>query len=64
MRRKDIPNIDKISMPEKMHQGEELLDSAKSVLDLLAEQAEDLGPEDLSLNVDHYLYRLPKRTGY
>jgi len=33
----------------------------KSVLDILAEQADDLGPEDLSLNVDHYLYGLPKR---
>jgi antitoxin component of MazEF toxin-antitoxin module len=35
----------------------------RSVLDILAEHAEDLGPEDLSLNVDHYLYGLPKRTG-
>jgi antitoxin component of MazEF toxin-antitoxin module len=34
----------------------------KSVLDILAEQAEDMGPEDLSLNVDHYLYGLSKRS--
>lgn len=33
----------------------------KTVLDMLAEQADDLGPEDLSLNTDHYLYGLPKR---
>jgi len=32
-----------------------------SVLDLLSSQAEDLGPEALSVNVDHYLYGLPKR---
>jgi hypothetical protein len=35
----------------------------RSVLDILAEQADDFGPEDLSINVDHYLYGLPKRTG-
>ncbi len=35
----------------------------RSVLDILAEQADDFGPEDLSMNVDHYLYGLPKRTG-
>ncbi|MCI5120299.1 MAG: hypothetical protein D3908_03725 [Candidatus Electrothrix sp. AUS4] len=34
----------------------------KSVLDVLAEQADDLGPEDLSVNMDHYLYGLPKRS--
>jgi hypothetical protein len=34
----------------------------RSVLDILAEQADDLGPEDMSLNVDYYLYGLPKRT--
>lgn len=34
----------------------------KSVLDILAEQAEDMGPEDLSLNVDHYLYGRSKRS--
>ncbi len=27
-----------------------------SVLDILSSQAEDLGPEDMSANVDHYLY--------
>jgi antitoxin component of MazEF toxin-antitoxin module len=32
-----------------------------SVLDKLISEAEDLGPEDLSINVDHYLYGLPKR---
>ncbi len=32
-----------------------------SVLDLLVSQAEDLGPKDLSMNVDYYLYGLPKR---
>ena len=32
-----------------------------SVLDKLIEEAEDLGPEDLSVNIDHYLYGLPKR---
>jgi len=32
-----------------------------SVLDILSSQAEDLGPEDMSANVDHYLYGLPKR---
>ncbi|QTA83469.1 Uncharacterized protein dnl_58790 [Desulfonema limicola] len=32
-----------------------------SVLDILSSQAEDLGPEDMSANVDHYLYNLPKR---
>ena len=32
-----------------------------SVLDLLISQATDLGPEDLSINVDHYLYGLPKK---
>ena len=31
------------------------------VLDLLISQAEDLGAEDLSINVDHYLYGLPKK---
>ena len=35
----------------------------RSVLDILAEQADDFGPEDLSMNVDHYLYGLPKKTG-
>ncbi len=35
----------------------------RSVLDILAEQAEDLGPPDLSMNVDHYLYGRPKKTG-
>ena len=35
----------------------------RSVLDILAEQAQDLGPADLSLNVDHYLYGLPRRMG-
>ena len=33
----------------------------KSVLDMLAEQADDLGPDDLSINADHYLYGLPKK---
>lgn len=32
-----------------------------SVLDILSANASDLGPEDLSANVDHYLYGLPKR---
>ena len=32
-----------------------------SVLDLLISQAADLGPEDLSINVDHYLYGLSKK---
>jgi hypothetical protein len=32
-----------------------------SVLDMLSSQAEDLGPIDMSANVDHYLYGLPKR---
>ncbi|OQX21308.1 MAG: hypothetical protein BWK80_33880 [Desulfobacteraceae bacterium IS3] len=32
-----------------------------SVLDILSSQAEDLGPIDMSANVDHYLYGLPKR---
>jgi hypothetical protein len=32
-----------------------------SVLDILSSQAEDLGPEDMSINVDCYLYGLPKR---
>ena len=32
-----------------------------SVLDILGANASDLGPEDLSENVDHYLYRLPKK---
>jgi hypothetical protein len=27
-----------------------------SVLDLLASEAYDIGPEDLSANIDHYLY--------
>jgi hypothetical protein len=31
----------------------------QSVLDILAEQAEDLVPEDLSINVYHYLYGAP-----
>jgi hypothetical protein len=30
----------------------------KSVLDMLAEQAGDLGSDDLSINADHYLYGL------
>lgn len=34
----------------------------KSVLDMLAEQADDLGPDDF-INADHYLYGLPKQTG-
>ncbi len=34
----------------------------KSILDVLAEQADDLGPEDLSINMDHYLYGLPKKS--
>jgi len=33
----------------------------RTVLDMLAEQADDFGPADLSLNVDHYLYGHPKR---
>ena len=33
-----------------------------SVLDKLIEGAEDLGPKDLSINIDHYLYGLPKRS--
>ena len=32
-----------------------------SVLDILASEAEDIGPEDLSANIDHYLYGLPKK---
>jgi len=32
-----------------------------SILDLLSSEADDLGPDDLSINVDHYLYGLPKR---
>jgi hypothetical protein len=32
-----------------------------SVLDRLSSQAEDLGPEDLSANVDRYLYGLPRK---
>jgi len=32
-----------------------------SVLDILSSQAEDLGPADMSANVDHYLYGLPKK---
>lgn len=32
-----------------------------SVLDKLIAEATDLGPEDLSINVDHYLYGFPKR---
>ncbi len=32
-----------------------------SVLDILSAHADDLGPEDMSANVDHYLYGLPKR---
>ncbi|MGE0083362.1 MAG: hypothetical protein AB7S75_02975 [Desulfococcaceae bacterium] len=32
-----------------------------SVLDTLISQADDLGAEDLSANVDHYLYGLPKK---
>ncbi len=32
-----------------------------SVLDILASEAEDMGPEDLSVNIDHYLYGLPKK---
>lgn len=30
------------------------------VFDELISKAADLGPEDLSINVDHYLYNLPK----
>jgi len=33
-----------------------------SVLDRLSSQAEDLGPEDLSANVDRYLYGLPGKN--
>lgn len=33
----------------------------RSVLDILSSQADDLGPEDMSANVGHYLYDLPKR---
>jgi len=33
------------------------------VLDMLAEQADDLGADDLSLNVDHYLFGHFNRTG-
>lgn len=33
-----------------------------SVLDKLIEEAEDLGPKDLSVNIDHYLYGLPKKS--
>ena len=33
----------------------------KSVLDILSSQAENLGSEDMSANVDHYLYGLPKK---
>jgi hypothetical protein len=33
-----------------------------SVLDRLSSQAEDLGPEDLSANIDRYLYGLPGRN--
>ena len=32
-----------------------------SILDKLISEAEDLGPEDLSINVDHYLYGLPPK---
>jgi len=32
-----------------------------SVLDTLISQAEDLGTEDMSANVDHYLYGLPMK---
>lgn len=32
-----------------------------SILDILASEAEDMGPEDLSSNTDHYLYGLPKK---
>lgn len=32
-----------------------------SILDMLSSEADDLGPADLSINVDHYLYGLPKQ---
>jgi len=34
----------------------------RSVLDILAEQADDFGSEDLSMNFDHYRYGLPTST--
>ncbi len=32
-----------------------------SILDVLSANADDLGTEDMSINVDHYLYGHPKR---
>jgi hypothetical protein len=34
----------------------------KSILDILADQADDLGTDDLSINADYYLYGLPKKS--
>jgi hypothetical protein len=46
---------------DKAPSGEESDKTCSSVLETLSSQAEDLGPEDMSVNIDHYLYGLPKR---